>query len=337
MTDRQGNYDLLRIFSTFLVVLLHINAHYYSLVNNGNELFIASFLNVITRVSVPCFVMISGAFVLSKPKNKDFKYFYSHVFFKTALPFLVVSFVLLSFSTVKAIITHGDVLAPLKALIIGDYYNLWYMFMLFGLYLFTPIIIMVKERIPNRVFCISSFVWLAFSIWFQSNSEYLVSYSFGVVFAYMGYFLVGNVIYESTKKKSSIKAIAYTSLSVLFLVITYLIRQTFAIDRYLCEPYSSFFSPTIAIASVLLFIAIRNVNLKLSFGKLPNLMFYVYLFHTLVYQMIFLAIKDRIIYNTIISIMVISIVTFVISLIISLVFVRIWKICEMNIKIHDKR
>jgi surface polysaccharide O-acyltransferase-like enzyme len=209
--------------------------------------------------------------------------------------------------------------------------------MLFGLYLFTPIIIMVKERISNRVFCISSFVWLAFSIWFQSNSEYLVSYSFGVVFAYMGYFLVGNVIYESTKKKSSIKAIAYMSLSVLFLVITYLIRQTFGIDKYLWNPYSSFFSPTIAIASVLLFFAIRNVNLKLSFGKLPNLMFYVYLFHTLVYQMIFLVIKDRIIYNTIITILVISVATFVISLIISVVFVRIWKICEKNIKIHDKR
>ena len=280
--------------------------------------------------------MISGAFVLSKPKNKDFKYFYSHVFFKTALPFLVVSFVLLSFSTVKAIYTHGDILAPLKALIIGDYYNLWYMFMLFGLYLFTPIIILVKETISNRVFCVSSFVWLAFSIWFQSNSEYLVSYSFGVVFAYMGYFLVGNVIYESAKKKSSIKAIAYMSLSVLMLVITYLIRQTFVIDRYLWDPYSSFFSPTIAIASVLLFIAIRNVNLKLSFGKLPNLMFYVYLFHTVVYELLFVVIKDRILYNKIITILVISVVTFVISLVISLAFDRIWRISEKKFKNHKK-
>ncbi len=326
--NRQSNYDLLRILSTIFVVFLHINAHYYPMTSSVNDLQIESFLNVLTRVSVPCFVMLSGAFVLSKPKNKDFKSFYFHVFFKTVLPFIVVSFILLSFSTIKAIVTHGDVVAPLKALLIGDYYNLWYMFMLFGLYLFTPIIIMVKERISNKAYCISSFVWLAFSIWFQSNSEYLISYSFGVVFAYMGYFLVGNIIYENTKDKSSIKAVVCLFASVLFIVITFLIRQSFVIEKYLWDPYSSFFSPFIAIASVFFFMAISNWKLRIKFGKFPNLMFYVYLFHTVIYEIIFIVLKDRIIYNTIITILLVSIVTFIISLIASFVFIKVWSFID---------
>ena len=325
---RQSNYDLLRIVSTILVVVLHINAHYYPMTNAGNELQIESFLNVLTRVSVPCFVMLSGAFALSKSHNKDFKYFYSHVFFKTVLPFIVVSFLLLSFSTIKALVTHGDILAPLKALLIGDYYNLWYMFMLFGLYLFTPIIILVRERISNKVYCISSFVWLAFSIWFQSNSEYLVSYSFGVVFAYMGYFLVGNVIYENTKNKSVVKAFVYLLISVMFIVITYLVRQSFVIENYMWNPYCSFFSPFIAIASVFFFMAVSNWKLIISFGKLPNLMFYVYLFHTVIYETVFIVLNNKIIYNTFFTILLVSLFTFVVSLIVSFVFMKIWNVID---------
>ena len=306
--------------------------------SNVNELQIESFLNVLTRVSVPCFVMLSGAFVLSKPRNKNFKCFYSHVFFKTILPFIVVSFVLLSFSTIKAIVTHGDVVAPLKALLIGDYYNLWYMFMLFGLYLFTPIIIMVKDRISNKAYCVLSFVWLAFSIWFQSNSEYLVSYSFGVVFAYMGYFLVGNVIYENTKNKSWAKAFVYLLISVLFIVITYYFRQLFVIEKYLWNPYSSFFSPFIATASVFLFMAVSNWSLKVSFGNFPNRMFYIYLFHTVIYEIIFIILKEKIIYSTILTIMLVSLFTFIVCFIIAFVFMKLWNTIDkkfINKQIKD--
>lgn len=325
MTKRQGNYDVLRFVSTFFVIVLHINAHYYTMTDNGVEGQLISFINIITRISVPCFVMISGAFILNNPKNIDFKFFYTHVFQNTVLPFLVISFVLLGASTIKAIVIHEDLLAPLKAFFIGDYFNLWFMFMLFGLYFFTPIIIMVKEKISNRIFCITSFIWLGFSIWFQSNSEHLVSYSFGVVFAYMGYYLVGNAIFENTKKKTHSKMLLCFVGSVVCIILTFFIRQFYSIGKYLWNPYVSFFSPTIVVASIFIFLTISNWNVKVSFGKLPHLLFYVYLFHTAIYQIIFSVLKSKIIYNTFITILVVSMVTFLISFVVAVVFWYIWR------------
>lgn len=82
-TDRQNNFDLLRIISTFAVVLIHANA---TIANDYNISLlgynIQSFVNVITRFSVPCFVMLSGAFILSNTKNADYKSFMQNHFIR---------------------------------------------------------------------------------------------------------------------------------------------------------------------------------------------------------------------------------------------------------------
>ena len=71
--NRQSNFDLLRIISTFAVVLIHVNAT----VANSNNISLVGFnicslINIITRFSVPCFVMLSGAFILNNEKNADY-------------------------------------------------------------------------------------------------------------------------------------------------------------------------------------------------------------------------------------------------------------------------
>lgn len=337
MKERQNNYDLLRIISMFLVIILHLNAHYMN-VDGTNEITadIESFINVLTRVSVPCFVMLSGAFVLNKEKNKNFKTFYAHVLCKIVLPFIIVSAVLLLFSFAKAIISHGDIFAPLKALVIGDYYNLWYMFMLIGLYIFVPVIILVKERISNRAFNIIAFVWLAFAVLFQSFSTYLISYSFGIVFAYMGYFLVGNVLYNQIKKDRN--GWIYIIVSIILLCTATLLRQVLNISIYAASPYVSFFSPLVTISSILFFIGFSKMRISISFGKLPIYTFYIYLFHTAVYEMILMIIKDIIFVNPLINIFVVSFGTFIVSLLLSVVFSKlqktVYKITNLETKVN---
>lgn len=89
---REYNYDLLRILSTVAVVLIHVNAHYFNgTMNTGSPInLIENFINIITRFSVPCFVMISGAFLLHNEKNMDYKKFYSKTFYKTVIPFIII-------------------------------------------------------------------------------------------------------------------------------------------------------------------------------------------------------------------------------------------------------
>ena len=96
---RHNNYDLLRIIACIAVIILHVSAIYIGAYTTKNELtykidlthiFEATTLNVLTRFAVPIFVMLTGAFSLSNPKNKDYKKFYKK--FLKELDYLLLSF-----------------------------------------------------------------------------------------------------------------------------------------------------------------------------------------------------------------------------------------------------
>ena len=323
MKKRMANYDLLRIISMFAVILLHINAHYLS-GENKDYYEVESFINIVTRFSVPCFVMISGAFSLSNLKNQDFSYFYRKTINNIVLPFLGALSILFLLSLIKAIVTGASIIDLLVAVFIGDFSNLWFMFMICGLYFFTPIIMLVKEKISYKAFSIVSFIWLAFAVYFQSFSEYLISYSFGIVFAYMGYYLVGNVIFERIPQKK--RPGLYIILSLCLFITLFLIRKKYNITRYSMGPYISFFSPLTAIASLLLFLGFSDLSLNISFGNFSRQTFYIYLFHTIIFGALFNIIKDTLLINEIATILFISIATFIISWIVALMYIYIWKL-----------
>lgn len=66
MTDRQAYYDILRIFATFAVMILHIAAdNWYGTDIHSFEWNVSNFYDSIVRWGVPVFTMISGALFLS--------------------------------------------------------------------------------------------------------------------------------------------------------------------------------------------------------------------------------------------------------------------------------
>lgn len=332
-TNRQCNYDLLRIVSMIAVIILHINAHYFA-ESSGTIHIIQSAINILTRFSVPCFVMLSGAFILSQPKNIDYFSFYKKVFCNTVFPFLIVALILTIISLSKAVFTHTNPMGVFYSLAIGDFFNLWYMYMLFGLYFFAPIIILIKRKISNRVYCVISFIWLAFAIWFQYSSDYSISYSFGVVFAYMGYFLVGNVIYENFRI-NRLSWLFFAIAMVLFSV-TFIIRFINGENIYSVNPYKSFFSPTIVIASLGVFLGFSNISFNHSLGKLPKRSFYIYLFHTIVYQSVFMLLRNKVYGNELVMVLLVSTVTFVLSYFVSVAFEILLGLVDRRLGIKEK-
>ena len=79
---RENNFDLLRIISMILVISMHSAIYYksqYLEVYKGNTefLLITNFFDSISRFAVPCFMMISGSFLLADKKNIDYTFFYS--------------------------------------------------------------------------------------------------------------------------------------------------------------------------------------------------------------------------------------------------------------------
>ncbi len=66
-TGRDYNVELIRILSCVMVIVIHVTNYYcraYGDIGQGEYLF-SLLLNTLSRVSVPCFFMISGAFLLA--------------------------------------------------------------------------------------------------------------------------------------------------------------------------------------------------------------------------------------------------------------------------------
>lgn len=75
MKIRESNYDLLRILACIAVIGIHASATYINMLYDNdflggvdNNVFITILLNSLTRFAVPCFVMLSGAFILYNKK-----------------------------------------------------------------------------------------------------------------------------------------------------------------------------------------------------------------------------------------------------------------------------
>lgn len=160
---RESNFDLLRIVSTFSVVILHMSGKVLQI--NAMRVpenchFLTMLLITITRFAVPCFFMLSGAFILAEERNADFKYFYKKSFKNVGIPSIVFCLLYMILRIARLIIGvivfkrhDADYILPnfvniIKSSIIGwPFDHLWYLFTLEGLYLAVPFVIRLAANL----------------------------------------------------------------------------------------------------------------------------------------------------------------------------------------------
>ena len=142
------NIEMLRLISTISVILLHVNFQYFMNhmhnPDNNYVYIVESIINIITRFSVPCFVMISGALLLEKDENTLF--FFKKTFRKIYIPAIIVG---MGYFVVALVSSGYDWVFTIKKALSGNFYNLWYLYMLAGLYLITPLISIIKNSPPD--------------------------------------------------------------------------------------------------------------------------------------------------------------------------------------------
>lgn len=67
---RMTKYDILRIVASFFIVLLHVSASYWSVVDvQSGEFAVMTIYNSVTRFAVPIFFMLSGLFLVSPDRE----------------------------------------------------------------------------------------------------------------------------------------------------------------------------------------------------------------------------------------------------------------------------
>lgn len=221
--SREANFDLLRIISASAVVLLHISGSFLQCSDAvpRNCTLPLMLINHIVRFAVPCFFMLSGAFVLDDERNVDYKYFYKKSFKNIGVTSIVfcVLYVLYGIARLMAgvfifrrhRIGHvlPGLLTILKSLIKGEpFYHLWYLFVLVGLYIAAPFIIRLAADLKRGGVNLYGKITIVFLV--LASMSYITSvrnlkWDIGGQFCFLSYFLMGCTLRQWGKTRKNNK------------------------------------------------------------------------------------------------------------------------------------
>lgn len=161
------SFDVMRIVAVLAVVLIHASDSFLRPEQNGTAGFLwANLFHSIARPAVPIFLMISGALMLDEEKNTTLK--------KMIRSTANIFFLLVVWSVLYAIFDHGasyflknqpfSFNSLIRAIVQG-HFHLWYLFVLIGLYLITPVLRLFIKR--DNMKMVGYYLLLAFVVYFS--------------------------------------------------------------------------------------------------------------------------------------------------------------------------
>lgn len=359
MEKREKNYDLLRIISTVAVIMIHVSSTWFKsaiidisekglLISDIKMPIVICIYNSISRFAVPCFLMLSGAFILDNTKNVNYKTFYSKTFYKIGIPTIIFSLFYILYRLPLCFLgTDQEILTLLKDIVIGSpMYHMWYLYMLIGIYAMVPILFHFKKSISEKTFFKVSFIFLALaciSRWTTTGVK--LSWDIGQSFEYLGYFMVGYSIRKICNHSNNIKSfIAILSGLLLELCVAGLEYKQMiygVLEQDLKYQIALPYSPFIVLASILIFYGFSMLRINKNFSKYSGIMLFVYLIHAGVWDFIgkiFILLKDREYLTNLngsIWIIVFVIIVFIISYYLSKLYIWIWNKINKNGRISN--
>lgn len=184
--------DVLRVICIFTVIFLHYTTSLYEKTFNGNIFNWLPYLciNCLTSFAVPCFFMLSGALILHKQESISY-------LLKKRIPSVYIPLILWS---IIYIIILGPIqgtckTAIIKSLYSSQYYHLWFMYPLLGLYFLSPVVRQIfinseksLKQYAYILMCLIPTVFLTVARLFRAN---YISLWFAWGFPEIGLFVLG--------------------------------------------------------------------------------------------------------------------------------------------------
>ena len=210
--------DILRIVSIFGVLVIHsISLFWRHIPIKTASWPVFACLDSVFRFAVPVFVMISGMFMLSPEKDRGIKNLYSKNILHILTSFVFWSFLYAMFNSIP---TNPDVHFSIREFIFritkGEY-HLWFLFMIAGLYIVTPILRkIVNDKKLTEYFLA---IWFVFCLF--ANFAKLIPY-------------FGDTIFEVLRKFKMSAAIQYSGFYILgYYLNKYPLDKKFRIPVYI--------------------------------------------------------------------------------------------------------
>ncbi len=198
--EREMWGDLLRIILIFIIVWLHCTCNLYNTFPNKiSDWYSNLLINSFTSFAVPCFFMLSGAFLLRK--DQGIRAMLTRRIPKLFGPFLFwsVMYILVNIFVLK----NGSTL--LKSMVIMLFKNqsphLWFMYSLFGIYMLLPLISKPFREAPKTKLWYAMILLLFFPALFH-DAQYILNHyyntpNFSLFWPDLGLFLWGFVVWRN--------------------------------------------------------------------------------------------------------------------------------------------
>jgi surface polysaccharide O-acyltransferase-like enzyme len=297
MKQRYYYLDWLRVIATVMVVAIHVTAwlvgtNLYK--NPVSHWMTGNVFESISRASVPLFVMISGALLLGDHRELGYKAFLQKRISKIAIPLLGWSLIYYSYLVYRGDYFDGFSITQFIKLLIsnGISTHLWFMYMILGIYLTTPLVKVFIRHAAKKDIQYFLVLWMFASV-IVKFMKFVLGYSLNLelyfVTSYVGYFILGHYL-AGIELKGRMKSLSFVMafagiLSTFVLTYVYTKNAGGALQEYWYEYYS----PTVVLASIGIFMFIRAAGagskaLPVIFNALSKVSFGVYLAHILVMQ-----------------------------------------------------
>ncbi len=272
-TSRESNYDILRIFCAYLIVLIHSSIQ-------GSPSW------ALSSVAIPLFVMLSGAFILNR-KIEPYKTFYFRGIKNLGIPFIAFSIFYIFFDwfiyyfNADKFETPPSYWTPIIGLFTGGtFYHMWYMYMLVGLYLAAPVIIRIKEEISPKSYIILAICFLIYGCIIGCTNRIEI-WPINAI-QYMGYFMVGGIMKQI--KPSTIKE----NLMLIFGACAIAALAWYMFNNLQIKWATGYLSPIMALLAVVLFRITSGIKLQENsiITVLSSSSLFIYLFHPFILAII---------------------------------------------------
>ncbi len=259
--------DLIRTIAIIGVILLHAANDLTSQQMNQFEIIRWGTVNIyqtLGRTGVPLFVMLTGALLLQPNKlEESIGVFFKKRLTRIALPFLFWGAFFFAWDfLVDHQINSQSITSTsiIQGILGGPYFHFWYLYMLLGLYLLTPILRIIVAHAKRNL------IQYLLVIWFLGTAIVPLLGLFGpyqlnsFVFTfplYAGYFILGTYLL-SVKMKRKTLVILMSIGFALTAIGTYAIAATVGGgETYFFQEY---ISPTMILASVMLFLLLNTIQ-----------------------------------------------------------------------------
>lgn len=263
--------DAIRTIAILCVILLH--AANDLTIQQINQWEVLRWVTVdvyqsVGRIGVPLFLMLTGA-LLVQPSKKDepLIVFFKKRLARIGLPLLFwgAIFFIWIFFVEKQSVTSGVIV---QGVLTGPYYHFWYFYLLFGLYLLTPIFrILIAHSSLDLIkyLLILWFIGTAIMPVTGLLTPHYLDKNVLIFTGYAGYFLLGAYL-MSVRLKRSMMVLLLTLGVALTALGTYVIAATIGgVTMFFFQQY---LSPTMVLASAMVFLLLITANSSPNQGAL---------------------------------------------------------------------